>query len=429
MNNYSYLKSSLQEVQLIIRVICLAPIYIILARILQWIINLTYGPYSKDIKQEKALAYDILWDLKYHFVIQNDINCFQRRYRKVQDISVIEEEGVSLYCINKTHFVFVRARPGTDLYNCDKHPFLFLAQHSSAVELITVSLDAMFRYTNNKPQKDGNNITLSYMNGRCGSTLAASMIHRTGQCVVVSEPWVMLDTLKYAFQGTPKQRAKRDDYIKATILAIAKDPKRRYFIKMGMLTGVLVRVMKDLFPGTREMYMYRGWKPTMSSYRKMLGPFAMTILAGRLVPTCAQEKKHKEIWMRNRVSDPYKKFFFWMFCNMGYFYDEARQRKNIKSFSYESFQMNQEGFIRNLLAHIGIGPEYLKLALSVVSQDSQENSPWSRKKLAGKYGKIPEETYRWTKKVAKEFGIESEGKDYTITNFPNSWETYDGAKN
>ena len=285
------------------------------------------------------------------------------------------------------------------------------------------------RYINSKPPQDGSNITLSYMNGRCGSTLAASMINRTGQCVVVSEPWAMLDTLKYAFKGTPKQQAQRDDFIKATVLSFAKNPKRKYFIKMGMVTGILVRVMKDILPGTREMYMYRAWKPTMSSYRKMLGPFAMAILAGGLVPMCAQEKKHKEIWNRNKVRDPYKKFFFWMFCNMDYFYDEARERKDIKSFSYESFQMDQEGYIRNLLAHMGIGSEYVKVALSVVGQDSQENSPWSRKKLEGKYGKVPEDTYRWCKKVAKEFGIESEGKDLSITNFPNGWETFEGAQN
>ena len=249
------------------------------------------------------------------------------------------------------------------------------------------------------------------------------MINKTGQCVVLSEPFILLDICFAVYTGSLAVRAKRDKLIKAGLLAVCKDPNQRYFIKMPMVTGILVRVLKNLLPRVRELYMYRAWRPCMSSYRKMFGPFAMTILAGLMVPTCAVIQKHKDLWKKYSVSDPYKKWMFWMFCNMEHFYDEAKERKELKSFSYESLRKDKEGFIRNLLAHIGIGPEYVKQALSALDQDSQENSPWSRKKLAGKYGKLPEETYQWARKVGREFGIETDTKEYMVSNFPNRWES------
>lgn len=275
--------------------------------------------------------------------------------------------------------------------------------------------------------RDGSNITLLYNIGRCGSTLVTSMVYRAQQCVVISEPFAVLDIAARFNELDRPVTAECTEYfemIRCVLLLLAKDPEKLYFMKIhGVATASFLHLVHLALPGTREIFLYRAVKPTLTSFKRLFGPGYLWLIADLLLKY--YPIKYRKIWEKVGKRGCDKKLLFEIISQMHPFYLEAEQRKEIKSYSYESLLGNKEVFCESLLRDIGIGKEHVPKALTALEKDSQKNSPFSRDALANRDGNVSEGTFRWARKIAKEeFGIEIEGEDYVVKNFPNSWENY-----
>lgn len=418
--------------QQIFSMIVTMPLSLLVAKLLQLFINIFYGPRSKHFKNGgSVLCYNILMDLKQNAMQPNSIHLFLKKFKKVVDISVIEDSDVSLYCINKKDFVFVRTRRGVDLYNANAHPIFFMVQHETAIELMTVPHAAVFEYVSRKelPPEHAASITLLYNISRCGSTLVTSMVDNTRQRVVISEPFALINVAEII--NTPNRHVSAElsseyfQLIRTTLLVLAKQYDKSYFIKVpGIITASLLHLAHKALPGIKELFLYRALKPTVSSFRRMTGPAFFWVIAEILL--LGHPLKYRQIWKQVKVRSPQKKVFFQFLCQMHPFYLEARTRRDLKSYSFESLIRDKNGFCRSFLRDVGIGEEYDSIALSALDRDSQENSPVSRKRLLGRRDKVSLQACDWAKDIAKQYlGIEIGGDDFMITNFPNSWESYD----
>ena len=405
------------------------PLSFMLAKVVQLFLDLFYGPTNEHYKLDGVFCYDVLLDIKQQVIQPNNIHLFLKKFRKVDDISVISESGVTLHSITKRDFIFVRCTQGSDLYNSNLHPIFFIVQHETAFEVMTVPHKTVFKYMAARqwPPHKNSSITLLYNISRCGSTLITSMVNKTRQKVVISEPYALINLAEII--NTPNKHVTQEcteyyEIIRTTLILLAKDSSKSYFIKVpGIITGSLLHLVHKAMPGVRELFLYRALKPTLSSFRRMVGPAYFWVIAEILL--LGHPMKYRDIWQQVKVWSPHKKIMYQFLCQMHPFYIEARTRDNIKSYSYESLIKDERSFCESFLTDIGIGLEFVSIALSALEKDSQENSPISRKRLVGRRGEVPLQACLWAQGVAKEqFGIQLEGEDFMITNFPNSWESY-----
>ena len=393
---------------------------------LQAILNLVFRPRKEDIKPDSVLSHHVLVNLKLHFAWPNGTDKFLIKFKKVEDISVIEEEDVFLSGVTINEFNFIRTKPGVNVTDMDHHPLFYFSVYDHAIEVITASHDTVYRYLRGKPERDGKNITLLHNIGRCGSTLVAYMIYKTGQCKVLSEPFPLLQSIVLINQlhsSQPTGGEKNLDMLKATLRLLCKIPDERYFIKItGIFTGNSVQLLHQVLPEAKDLFLHRALVPTLLSFRRILGRVYFP-------PVCwdaslqSLPRKYKRIWEKVKVSGIHERFFFILLCQMHPYYLESADRKNMQSYSYESILADREGFCKSLLSEIGIGEEYVPLALSALDKDSQANTPISRKRGEEMKGScITREARDWARMIAKEeFGMEMEGEDCRVSNVPFSW--------
>ena len=394
--------------------------FFLLSKVIQPILFVLFRPFCCDFSINSIQSHDILADINRFSGFNHDKRSFLLKFVNYKNVTYIEREDVSLYSVSEKEFIFVRARPGVDLFNTEEHPFHYDIQHDSAVELLTVSHDTIFQYLKRKPVIDGRNISYLHNSGRCGSTLVAAMIFKTKQCVVQSEPssivnlaW-MLNEKKY-----PPSRKSVEylDLVRAVFQLICPDPEKLYFIKpWGIHTLSLLPLIHQALPGITELFMYRSLRPTILSYAKIFKDDL--IISGNkgvsLLPV-----NYSNIWNKIKCGDGKEAFLFIVLCQIHAYMLETSDRNDIKSYSYESLLENKEEFTRSLLREVGIGEEYFQDALSALERDSHANAAYvSQKSLAKvKNVTISVEIMEWVKTIAMdEFGIKVEGEEGRFTN-------------
>ena len=394
--------------------------FFLLSKVIQPILFVLFRPSCCDSSINSIQSHDILADIKPFYAYKHEKRSFLLKFVNSKNVTYIEREDVSLYSVSEKELIFVRARPGVDLFNTEQHPFLSNIQHDSAVELLTVSHDTIFQYLKRKPVRDGRNISYLHNHGRCGSTLVAAMIFKTKQCVVQSEPssiinlaW-MLNEKKY-----PPSRKSVEylDLVRAVFLLICPDPEKQYFIKpWGVQTLSLLPLIHQALPGITELFMYRSLRPTALSFAKM---FKDNLIISGNTAVAMLPVNYRNIWNKIKCGDGKEAFLFIVLCQIHAYMLETSDRNDIKSYSYESLLENKEEFTRSFLREVGIGEEYFQDALSALDRDSQANNDFlSQKSLAKvKNVTISAEIMEWVKTIAMdEFGIELAGEEGRLTN-------------
>ena len=355
----------------------LASFYFILAsRVFQPVLNSLFGPRISEQSKTKISSYTILADIKpFHAIHLREKRSFLLKFGCTKDLTYLDREDVTLYAVSEEEFVFVRTKPGVDLYNMEEHPFLYEIQHSSAVELLTASHGTIFEYLKSKPARDGSNISYVHNHGRCGSTLIATMMFKTKKCIVQSEPNPILSlSLMFNRQGFVVNRntQKYLDLVRATFLLTCPDPHQLYFIKPWPIhTLSLLPLMKQALPGIRELFNCRSIKNTVISLKKLYG-YNLNGVANNMISLLPVN--YRNIWKKIKCGKGDEAWSFLLLCQVHAFILETQDREDIKTFSYESLVENKEEFTVKLLKEVGFGEECLHDALSALENHSQAKS-------------------------------------------------------
>ena len=391
----------------------------LISKVIQPLLHLMYGPHCPLKSAGKIISYAILANNKPFYEFKHQKHSFLLKYQGYKDLEYLDCEDVTLYSVNEKEFLFVRTNQEADIYNVEKHPFLYNIQHSAAVELLVASHETIFQYLQNKTGQDGSNICYVHNHGRCGSTLLAAMIFHTNQCIVLSEPAPIVNLAWMLNEKDYPPSRKSVEYInlvRATFLLTCPDPRKKYFIKpWGIQTLSLLPLIHQALPGIKEFFMYRSIKPTVLSFKKIFldDLHAMGETAVSMLPT-----NYRMIWNKMKHGRGEEAFFFIILCQIHAYILETQDRFDIKSFTYESLMENKQNFTLELLKEVGIGENYLDKALSALKRDSQANSDLlSRESLRNKNVSISEGTLNWAKKIAlDQFEIYLEGSEGRIAN-------------
>ena len=397
-----------------------------LSEVLQFIVWLLYGPRKKDLLEGSVQGYDILADMKPRSAMINEKSFFLHKFIGLKDVSYLDRADVTLYSVTEDEFVFVRTKPEVDIFNTEKHPFIYNIQHSAAEEVLTASHNTVFQYLRSKPERDGKNISYLHNPGRCGSTLVAAMMFSTNQCVVLSEPTPALHlALMFNKKDYPASRKTVEylEIVRATFLLLCPDPEKLYFIKpWGLQTLSLLPLLNQALPGIKEMFMFRSVQPTVLSFKKLVGSENFFELAGNWAIS-KFPVNYRNIWEKVKRGKGDEVWCFLVLSQIHAYMLETQDRTDVRSYSYESLLKNKEAFARSLLKEVGVGEDYLGDALSALDRDSQANSVTHKKeKVAAVKMSIDADAIRWAKEVARnEFGLELVGDDGQISNMTHQW--------
>ena len=390
-----------------------------ICQVIQPILHLVYGPHrGKDAPystNEMIRSFAILADIQPYYVFKHCKHSFLLKYQGTRSVAYLERPDVNLYSVTDDEFLFVRTKPGVDIYNLEQYPFIHEIQQSSAVELLSVSHSFIFEYLRCRPGRDGSNITHMYNHGRCGSTLVAAMLFKTKQCVVLSEPTAIVN-LAWLINEKKHQPNRRSveylELIKSTFLLTCPDSDKTYFIKpWGTPASSLLPLLKQALPGIREMFMYRAVRPTTRSfmriYKKSLHESWQTCAS--MLPF-----KYRSIWNKVKRGNGEEELSYTILTTIHAYILESADRDDITEFSYENLLKNKKKFTVRLLKEVGIGEEHLQVALSALETDSQASSSYvSWKNLSDvKVSDVSDESFEWMKEIARvEFGIKLEGAE------------------
>ncbi|KAL5260614.1 hypothetical protein ACHWQZ_G010683 [Mnemiopsis leidyi] len=352
--------------------------FIVGNRVLQPILSFFFAPRTSEASKNNLASFRILADIKPHFEVHHrDKRSFLLKFGGWKDLAYLEREDVTLHSVSEDEFVFVRTKPGIDLYNTEEHPFVYEIQHTAAVELLTAPHNTVFEYLRSKPARDGSNISFLYNTGRSGSTLMAAMMYKTKQFVVQSEPNSILQ-LALIFNDKDFVISRNTtEYVYlvwATFLLTCPDPNKRYFIKpFPCYTISLFPLIKQALPGITELFNYRSILPSLISCKKLFG-YNLTRAANRgmlLLPF-----NYKNIWKKIKPECDVgeKAFALQLLITVHAFLLETRDREDIKTFSYESLVKDKEEFTVRLLKEVGVGEKFLSDALSALEYHSQAKS-------------------------------------------------------
>ncbi|KAL5252438.1 hypothetical protein ACHWQZ_G015271 [Mnemiopsis leidyi] len=389
---------------------------------------LIYGPGQNDQPLSDCIqAFDILSDVKPEFAMINQKEYFVNKYIGLKDLSYLDRDDVTLYSVTEQEFIFVRTAPGVDIFDTEEHPFVYNIQHKAAEEMLVATHEAVFQYLRTKPERDGSNIAYLHNPGRCGSTLVANMVAKTGQCEVQSEPTPVLNlSLMMNKKEKPVTRESREylDLIKSTFLLLCPDVNKKYFIKpWGLETLSLFPLLHQALPGVKEILMCRDLRPTVLSFKKLIPEeWYQSVVPMKVSDLPAN---YRELWERvkGKEGDADDAFCFLILSEYHAFITETRDRDDIKSYSYESLIAQKELFTRSFLKEIGVGEEHVAAAMSALERDSQANSSThNKKRTAGVKASVSDQTMEWAVKFAREeFGIELEGEEGRVVNMPHQW--------
>ena len=398
----------------------------LISKIFQLLINLLFGPSSKDKKTNGIMCYDVLYDWKSFSLQGGDPGLFTLKFTEVKDLDWIERDDVTLYHLTEEEFVFVRTRPEVDIHDAEQHPFLYVVKHDSAVEVGRVAREVVVDYLrgSGRLERDGGNVAILHNIGRCGSTLVTSMVSKTKQCQVLSEPIALMDCVNiFTKKEQPITRDAKEfyDLLKETLVLLTPDPDKKYFIKTHSQIIYLLPLVHQAMPRIREVYMYRAMRPTMTSMiRAFSGIGPVWVMEMFFIP---QMPKHiQKLWKENRVAEFGQTTIIMTLANFYLYINETKDRSDIKSYSYESLVADKSSFVKSIFKEFGIDEQYVELALTAMDKDSQKNSVISKDKVLANI-QVSDEALEWGARIGQKLGIEMEGTNYRVSNIQHAWDS------
>jgi len=237
-----------------------------------------------------------------------------------------------------------------------------------------------------------------FKTSRCGSTLLTQMLEETGECMPISESYVdMFITAKFRRNGdTPEIREMMRDAYRWVCRPYSYIKPKLYFVKISAPSALVVPVLKEVFPKSKFMFMYRNPVSVARSLHKISMQFPMFMLGYALGQ---YSEKFVEV-LSNRMGYPGKdlKIKFGDHYTLGIhlicivtktYLDQLEEGKiDVAAVRYEDIISDPSYAMRQILNFVGLPESTLQRALQGLQKDSQRNSMLSRKALSG-YVDVP----------------------------------------
>ena len=255
------------------------------------------------------------------------------------------------------------------------------------------------------------------ISGRCGSTLTAALIHKTGQAVVHSEPGMTRCLMNIHLDNNIPLTSTVTHGIAADMMRLlAPDVTKKYVIKTKPDATAVVGLLKSALPGVQDVFVYRNVRQNALSWKK-IALESLTALEKLF------EKSYNNAMWQSRNIALFKKYGYsrfdldriWVYrvlvCISIWAAEHDAGKEQV--FQYEELTRDPTDFATRMLTACKIDICHVPAALTALQRDSQANSPISRGKLQ-KHTPISETAMMMGKRIAEDMGMAMD-EDGSIT--------------
>ena len=228
-----------------------------------WWLNGTYTELSRverpECYHESTQVLDIWFRYRFDKVMSRPSSSdYIATHRGFVDPDLVLRGNITLYELTALKAVFIESPENINVYHSSVASFVKEGQFNHAQKLYVMPITSFYKLAEKvgRPQAP---IILLGNKSRCGSTLLTQLMDSTDEIVSMSEP-AAFEAVTFACQNKMFSDEYLERYIVSGISMLCKPMSRKpcaYFIKMSGAAMVHMEKVRDLFPDTKLLFMYR----------------------------------------------------------------------------------------------------------------------------------------------------------------------------
>ena len=357
-----------------------------------------------------------------HLGQQSGVDNFISSHEGFRDPEYVLQDHVSLFCVNKNEAIWVEVEKGLHPAKCEYSAFFHIAQWKLAKKLLIMPIH-IFNQLGSKVGTPKGAIIFLSNTGRCGSTLMIRMFAETETCLAFSEP----DSINAISQLTGVMPdTERVKILRTSINLLCKhlysQNIQAYIIKLSQPTMIDVPYIKELFPSSYHVFLYRDGLPVARSLAKCSNGMpiaAMMQICGRWSGSYTKQMINQmglyaEHFEQKLYSDLQFGTIMWASAIRQYL-DFKEQGIDIVAAKYEDIMKEPNVAFQKILEYCGL-PFDAKAVESVTSEDSQRDSPLNMKHLKGyKPDAFTDKVKFLTDKICDQFKVPRIPETFVVT--------------
>ncbi|XP_046570973.1 uncharacterized protein LOC124279214 [Haliotis rubra] len=403
---FSDLSSSLVSIIFLI----LTPIYKVLHGLIWRITGVQSACAATSTCYGRAVhVQHVLWKRKVSHATSSNTNEFWTTHERFDHPRILLDPSVSLYNITSTEAIFLKTDKDVDIYSSDTHPFMKWAQAVNAEKVYTIPVEAFHRLADETGDPQVPVIWLS-STGRCGSTLLSQVFEKVPGTIAIGEPEALISvTTLSKLETCPEEEVLK--LLQSVIRLQCKTlpGAQRIIMKVASFTFAEVKVICEMFPEIKHLFLYRDSLPYAVSAKgltqsEFLTKLAKVVIDSDLLARFFPGLRQSLYKMFSRV-DRYDHDLEDMavkLCMIGHTmimtsalmtrYTEFR-KSGIPIFAvqYEELVKEKEGMVRALFQKLNVPEKHVLKALAAFEVDSQRGSSISRKSTGTRFPLTPRE--------------------------------------
>ncbi|XP_067681904.1 uncharacterized protein [Haliotis asinina] len=386
----------------------LTPIYKVLQGFIWRITGVQSEREATSTCYERAVhVQHVLWKRKVSHMTPSNTNEFWTTHERFDHPRILLDPSVSLYNITLTEAIFLKTDKDVDIYSSDTHPFMKWAQALNAEKLYIIPMEAFHRLADETGDPHVPVIWLSSI-GRCGSTLLSQVFEKVPGTITLGEPEALISvTMLSKLETTPEE-----EVVKLLRSAIRLQCKKlpgaqRIIMKVASFTFAEVKVIYEMFPEIKHLFLYRDSLPYAVSGKgfaqsEFLAKLTKVMMDSDLLARFFPGLRRNLYKMYARVDryDHDLEDIAVNLCMVGHAmimssalmtrYKEFRDSGiPIFAVQYEELVKEKEGMVIALFQKLDIPEKHVTKALVAFEVDSQRGSSISRKSTGPRFPLTP----------------------------------------
>ena len=333
-----------------------------------WRLNGIHAAEEKSRTSEKsAHMLDIVWKHKLDVIAGlPSLTEFITSHNAFVHPEYVLQDHITLYTITPTEAVFVECDPQVDVTHSSTHFFFYSAQHIHARRIIRMSMGSFIRLADQLPDQ---NSTMVFLNntGRCGSTLFCQMFEQTGHTASLSPFSLVISWRKgEIFRNLPDKDFKK--LLSASIRILCKPLNKRevqaYIIKPQAHNMSMASLFAELFPQSKQLFMYRNGVKVANSYYEHVQRFKMgslIVLLTYIVPKSFYHNfaKQQGIQINSSTGLTFKSLGIYMWADCCAKYLKYREEGiMIGGVRHEDIMASRVDALRAIMAYCGLPEDW-----------------------------------------------------------------------
>ena len=352
-----------------------------------------------------------------HLHQPSGLHNFIAHHQDFVSVNYVFQDNITLYYVTAEEAIFVETDEDIDVTLSDHGSFMKIAQFIHAKKVITMPIKSFYALTDRLEEPSANMIFLSNTS-RCGSTLLTH-IFEASQCMALCEP----DTFQaiYFLKDELNQTSLKK-LIQSTTKYLCKPVKKEikaYVIKITAEAGILMPHVKEIFPNSIHLFMYRGAFACTKSLVRCANavPYVyFEYLRDRWMPFLRRLMSQKGFSQVKLQSTIQVSAAIWAQSIRSYLEWQSDNNMDIVAVLYEDIVENTEFALQKVFDYCKV-PYVHEYVESVFAIDSQRGSPLSQTTVGVlKSHQLMNEFHSQTSEIWKKHGLPDVDHDFVLPN-------------